>query len=405
MHRPRLEYLRIIFLNLLVCLILLEGVSLVYLRVIRKEDPGWVPTYLEFQWSNTYFPDHDPLGPHVIDTTYPWVVWHPHNSRYHQKLSCIDVMMQFNAEGTRGSLPDSSDDRNILFLGDSFTEGWGLPETSTIATVVSNRLGRPALNLGVSGHVGTTQHSMIYDHFAARYRHGRLYVFLYLANDMIENDIRLYDHWFKANRRYRPYRADTSDLSSIVYKGALDSSLFNWPSYRRQRASKDRLLVRRYGLLPFLKDGPGSLAARFYMLTYTSRLIHILKDGVKTAVTDARPEELKYDAWSLRILSHDLGKIMETADRQRVDVVFTNIPSTRMCEEGARDTSMHARYLQLEQHVRKTVSKGRHRYLSFYDYIRRKKLVPSELVFTCDGHLNEVGTGHLADMVLQDGTR
>lgn len=86
-----------------------------------------LPTYLSWTWEDDY-QKTNPIGPHKIDTSLPWCTIHPPGGRFRQQLPCKTVEMRFNAEGFRGPLPERNDARTTLFLGDSFTEGWGLEE-------------------------------------------------------------------------------------------------------------------------------------------------------------------------------------------------------------------------------------------------------------------------------------
>jgi hypothetical protein len=292
--------------------------------------------------------------------------------------------MHFNAEGTRGALPDPEDTSTAIFLGDSFTEGFGLPEDSTLPALYGRAAGMPVLNLGVAG-LSTTQHSLVYEHFAPRYRHRRVFVILYLVNDFMDNDIERYETSHAADRRFRPYRADTNDLATLVYMGSPDSSRFSWAGYW---AALSRLvgpvaLDRR----PFL--------SRVYHLTYSSRLIRVLSMQLRKK----EPNELVHDAWDLRILEYDLRRIMEMADRQGARVTVLNIPGMDLLLRSRKSREVEARYLALERRISDITGEGRHRYVSYYRHLREARVDPSRIVFPCDAHFNGKGTLRLAEFL------
>jgi lysophospholipase L1-like esterase/uncharacterized membrane protein YuzA (DUF378 family) len=57
----------------------------------------------------------------------------------------------YNALGLRGSLPDSSEKKILIGLGDSFTEGLGAPEDSTWVALTAHLLGCTYINAGIIG--------------------------------------------------------------------------------------------------------------------------------------------------------------------------------------------------------------------------------------------------------------
>lgn len=389
-----------ILVNLIILFVMLEAGGWAYMS-LRHPKLGYLsvlPTYLDFAGEDRYEPDYDPLGPHVIDSAYPWSTWHPRNSTHRHRKPCFDVIMKFNAEGTRGDLPDPSDSNTAIFVGDSFTEGYGLPEDSTLPALYGRATGAPVLNLGAAGYLGTTMYSLVYEHFAERYRHRRLYVILFLANDLFENDIREYDGFFSGEGRYRPYRNDTSRLDSIVYKGSLETTQYTWKHFREVRAN-GKPQLERMGMRHYWKEWDASILSKLYHLTYTSRLSKVVQDALKKPDT---PAELEHDEWDLRIFEHDIRKIMGTATRHGVSVTFLNLPSLKLMKLARSEVSFHERYLALEDRIARTVGTGPHRYLSYYRHLRASDVDPNSLVFSCDGHYSEKGIERLTRFVLSN---
>jgi len=377
--------------NLFLFILLFELAAWAYVSM-RKPYVGYLanyPTYVDLLTGTD--PRHaglyDPLGPHVIDTALPWSLWHPRNSSFRHRRPCFDVMMQFNREGTRGALPDPGDSASVFFLGDSFTEGFGLPEDSTLPVQYGRTAGVPVLNLGVAG-LSTTQHSLIYEHFAPRYRHRRVFVVLFLVNDFMDNDIDRYAAAHKADRRFRPYRADTSDLTALVYMGSPDSSLFSWRGFLEKRSLDGVSVVvdRR------------SFLSKVYNLTYSSRLIRVLALSMRRT----EPNELAHDARDLRILEYDLRRIMETADRHGAQVTVVNIPGLDLLLQAPKSRPVEERYLALEGRLSAMIGKGPHRFVSYYRHLRDVGVDPTRLVFTCDAHFNATGTLRFARFLAAD---
>ena len=390
--------IRLILINLLILAIFMELGSMAYIH-FAKPDIGYkstLPTYIDFSWKDSFVTKHDPLSPHFIDTTYPWSTWHPRNAVYRHKMSCFDVLMHFNDEGIRGKVPPRDDSSTVLFLGDSFTEGFGLPEDSTLSGLMAGYWGVPTLNLGVSGHIGTTQHSMIYEHFGPKFKHKNVVVQLYLLNDFLENDVRKYESAFQGTR-YRPYRADTSTPEQIVYKGSLADNQYSWAKYFEFRAKGNRKLVK-YGLPGFFREYGDNIFQKLFSLTYINRMMFVMKNRMASgkAKSEQVPPELKYDAYDLRLMEYDLKRIIATAERFGASVTFFNIPSDAMFRQAGQDPAIHSRYLELERHLDSVIGGGRHRYLSFYQQVRAEKLPIDSLFFSCDPHLHGRGMNRLA---------
>lgn len=154
--------IRLILINLIVLSVGIEFVSALFIYFSHPELIHFnnLPTYLSWTWEDNY-QYRTPLGPHKIDTALPWCTIHPPGGKFRQQLPRHTIEMRFNAEGFRGSLPDPKDDRTTIFLGDSFTEGWGLEESQTIPAVYTRLTGDPVLNLGIAG-IGTTKSSILY---------------------------------------------------------------------------------------------------------------------------------------------------------------------------------------------------------------------------------------------------
>lgn len=61
------------------------------------------------------------------------------------------VDLNVNSLGVRDS-ETSLHNPEVIFLGDSFTMGWGIPQDSSYAALASNALGRTVLNAGISSY-------------------------------------------------------------------------------------------------------------------------------------------------------------------------------------------------------------------------------------------------------------
>jgi|GEM_PF-1033045 len=393
---------KIVGVNLLVLFILAEvaGGIIIEWKNPRIKFFDGTPTYLNLTREDVRMPLDMPDCPHVVDTLLPWGVWHPANRRFHQSLACADVTMEFNRLGTRGPLPDSSDLRNVIFLGDSFTEGWGIAEEATIPAQFQQMTGLPSLNLGCMG-IGTTQMSMIYQHFGPKFRHSTVVVLTYLFNDFKNNDIRFHfqPENYPDNQRYKPFRNDTSNLTKLVHLGDPAKSPFSWSGFRDMEQRKKSKPVRE-GWNSLLRRNNGSWLKSLTMLTYSRRLASWAVDIASNRHPPMiRLRELEYDEWDLKVLRYDLEDIMRMADRNGAEVIFMNIPDSRILDASLKDEKVAAEYRRLEALVSMPIKGDRHRFISFFDHAMRQGINGDQIRLPCENHYNPLGDQLVAEFI------
>lgn len=93
----------------------------------------------------------------------------------------IDV--EANSVGVRDK-PEALHNPKVIFLGDSFTMGWGIPQDSTYASLTAQRLGMPSLNAGISSY-GTVRELEILKRFNRDSL--KTVVIQYHYSDLLEN--------------------------------------------------------------------------------------------------------------------------------------------------------------------------------------------------------------------------
>src|SRR5262249_30232368 len=97
-----------------------------------------------------------------------------------------DVLVRFNSAGLRGpevALAKPAGTRRILLLGDGFTEGYTVPEESTVRTGLESRLRAAGcqvevINGGVAGYA-TDQEYLLYTSTLRRYEPDLVVILLY----------------------------------------------------------------------------------------------------------------------------------------------------------------------------------------------------------------------------------
>ena len=145
-----------------------------------------------------------------------WGAWHLKNSTAQHVYRCWNVMYKSNSLGARGREIVNNSEKDIILLGDSFAEGWGLNENELLKTFIENKYGNNVLNLGVSGDFGPVNYYLIYDKFKDDFKHDTLIILFFPFNDFTDNDLNYFkkknNFFFHSNiPRYKPYYKKISD--------------------------------------------------------------------------------------------------------------------------------------------------------------------------------------------------
>ena len=130
-----------------------------------------------------------------------WGAWHIKNSETRQIRSCYDATYISNEVGARDDPFSFNNPNDIILIGDSFAEGYGVNYVNTSQKYIENQTGFNVLNFGVSKNFGIVQYYEIYKNFAKNYEHNKVIIFFLPSNDFGEND---YNNWL-GSKRYRPY--------------------------------------------------------------------------------------------------------------------------------------------------------------------------------------------------------
>ena len=213
--------------------------------------------------------------------------------------------MHFNELGGRGRLPDPEDNATVVFLGDSFIEGFGLEEDSIAAGRFSQRLGLPVLNLGCSS-LGTTQMSLLYEHFGKQFHHHAVMIFLFLENDFEDNDVLRFE-----TDRFKPFRnMEECENGTIAYSGDPQSSKWNWNAFEQQRNTHFKQM-KRLGIKSVLSQTAERKMECFLNLFYSRRLFGFITSSLKG--NQNLPQEIDHSDDDWKILLMDIEAISKTA--------------------------------------------------------------------------------------------
>ncbi|MCZ7583385.1 MAG: hypothetical protein M5R36_08675 [Deltaproteobacteria bacterium] len=120
------------------------------------------------------------------------------------------IPVRLNAWGLRGPLP-APGERPILLIGDSFTAGFDLDDTSTPARQLAERTGRPVFPLAFPGY-GTDQTFLLFRRVVVEQKlvEPAEVIYLFYKNDLLENLMtRVYGH-------NKPYLRPTDDTPGWI---------------------------------------------------------------------------------------------------------------------------------------------------------------------------------------------
>jgi len=165
----------------------------------------------------------------------PWGAWHIPNSSTKQKKSCYDVTYTSNEIGARDTSFKDNADEDVILIGDSFAEGYGVNLQNTSQKYIENLTKRNVLNFGVSHNFGPVQYSIIYENLAKNFKHNTVIVYLLPNNDFGEND---YSNW-EGSKRYRPYYKLINDKTYKVFFPAESKKNYKSKTKKIKKLFKD----------------------------------------------------------------------------------------------------------------------------------------------------------------------
>ncbi len=152
-----------------------------------------------------------------------WGAWHKKNSLTLQKRSCFNVVYESNEIGARDKSFNLNSDEDIVLIGDSFAEGYGVNYKHTSQKYLEDLNNVNILNFGVSKNFGIVQYYLIYNRLANKFKHNKLIIYFLPHNDFVEND---YNNW-KGSKRYRPYykKVDENSYGTFIPKDSIKNYL------------------------------------------------------------------------------------------------------------------------------------------------------------------------------------
>lgn len=150
-----------------------------------------------------------------------WGAWHEKNFKVSHKKKCFDVIYETNEIGARDkSFKNLKAINNIILLGDSFAEGYGIDKKNTFEKIIEKNLNLELLNFATSKDFGLIQYILMYEHLAKKYQHDKILISFLVNNDFKDNDFLYYKKnkldFLEGKVRHRPYFVQSGEKFKIL---------------------------------------------------------------------------------------------------------------------------------------------------------------------------------------------
>ncbi len=365
----------------LILIVVSTSISLLILEVLLR---------VVFSTDQSFLVEESHDKSFLVDNKY-WKVWHyPSSETKHQK-DCFKVTYTTNKLGMRGievSIPKKTDKIRIALLGDSFIEGFGSSDSSTIQSMLTEQLGEQyeILNFGVSGGFGTIHELALYENFITHFEPDYVFLFYLNYNDPYDN--------FKAINE-----GLISEELEFQYKiGSKEEVLAEISKYKQPEVFNSKL----QGLYIFNLAQKGSRTLMSYLQSlvnmkadfqqgltdiYITNETEVLKCGYTIAEKSLQRMDSLITADSSKLI------LIQLPDPYQIDKNWISLSTSKY------DVSLNP--LQPNSRIKNICEKLEVEYYSMYDnaisHIQEKNLTFPYFSQDCDRHPSEYGYEYFAE--------
>ena len=309
------------------------------------------------------------LNPH-------WGTWH-YKEVYTERKQCFESVYQINSYGARDKeRVEAGDTNRIIFLGDSFIEGYGLNSGERLTDQLEKNTGREMLNFAC-GYFTPTQEYLVYKNLAVKFTHNTVVIGLLPFNDLMEDDTSFHEN--DRFTHYKPFFVESGNGFRLLYReDSLSKSTFNKEGYAAMQNS-NRQRVNR-----FLKE-----------FSFWYNIYQYIKNNRPVKTETAKPYSGYYDYTEpqLKKLKFILSALKQAANDKRVVVI--TIP-------------VYNDFLRYRTGNSKSIAKeldaycigNKMEYVDLLPALSDRVKDPADLYFTCDGHWNEQANIMAAEIIL-----
>jgi len=300
--------------------------------------------------------------------------WHLPGTSFRHKTKCFNAIYEFNSVGAKDTeFNQKNSQKDIFLIGDSMAEGFGLSNNDSLDSQLEAISEMNVLNFGTSGHFGTTQYSLLYEHFQARFKHERLIILLTLQNDFLDDSFEFGREVF--HQRYRPYHVSVPNKQG-------EYSLKYFDTKKLETGELE------------LKDIFSAYLASYHVAKF------IYKTG-KTAIYEEFSKQSRSDIpifdeaffnESMDLMVYNLNSISKKASEISVEVFVVIVPSSADVISGVQTFQTKKVKTELEKRVNKVeIIDPFHVFRDHHD--------PKMLFHSCDQHLSPEGAKTLAQVL------
>ena len=300
-----------------------------------------------------------------------WGAWHVNNAKTRQKRSCYDVTYISNEVGARDSSFKINNSNDVILIGDSFAEGYGVNYNNTSQKHIEETTNLNVLNFGVSRNFGIVQYYLIYSNFAKNYKHNKLIIYFLPGNDFGEND---YNNW-KGSKRYRPYykKIDENKYETFIPEEAKKNFL--------SQSKKVKKKFKDY----FWTSG------LFININYNYKIYRAKKKYGKNNFSGYFDSKLEQQKAAI----YFINKIIEES---KVDTYLVSIPRIQDYERLNNGEKLNEIYwINFLNNVSKKNDK-----FTFIDLINYSPLNLESVFLKCDGHWSKKGNEWAAKIISKE---
>lgn len=318
-----------------------------------------------------------------------WGSWHYPNNEVHHQSDCFDATYRTNSIGLKAA--ELKPNRpNIVLLGDSYLEGYGVSNEETIVHFLDSTFQEQYnfLPFGSSGGFGTVNEYALYENFARHYEPKLVVLFWLNYNDLYDN-------------------------LNAIRKGFLDDN-GNYTFERFHSKQEVLAMIDDMGEPEDLDQEVGfytfSLAQRgFRSLQQISQYWTNVKGNFKDAIgqvytTDVTPNLAK----AYEISEQVIIDLQQAVERDSAQLVVINLFDPYQVDEGwlkvmeeKLDSPMDARFPN--QKIAAICEKQNIPYYSLYEptmeKIRKDQMEFPYFNFSCDNHLTKKGNLWVSKLV------
>ncbi len=352
---------------LLVTYLLVEMVCFIFIKTLYKE--AHFPTF-RFAYNYTKYDfSIAELSPH-------WGTWH-YPEKYVEKKQCFEVEYHINAFGARDKERTKlSDTSRVVFLGDSFIEGYGLNAEHRMTDLLEKKTNREMLNFAC-GYFTPTQELLLYRHLASGFTHNTVVIGLLPFNDLVQDDSS-----FHENDRfvhYQPFYQYSDNGYKLIYREEnLDKSTFNKEGYASLQNTTGQRIRR------FLKE-----------FSFCYNIFQHIRYSKPIVNEQALPYSgyFDYTVPQLDKLTYILSLLKEAATGKQVIVVTIPVYNDFLRYDSGKKKSIATELAGF-------CKENGMEYVDLLSGFMERVKDPASLYFTCDAHWNEKANNMAAEIIL-----